>query len=46
MPTLTRRHLLAGSAAAAALSARADLAAAVEPAAGKQAPGIYRYRIG
>ncbi|HWS07188.1 MAG TPA: MBL fold metallo-hydrolase, partial [Xanthobacteraceae bacterium] len=46
MPTLTRRHLLAGSAAATALAARADPAAAAEPAAGKQAPGIYRYRIG
>jgi glyoxylase-like metal-dependent hydrolase (beta-lactamase superfamily II) len=46
MPTLTRRQLLAGSAAATALAARADLAAAAEPAAGKQAPGIYRYRIG
>jgi glyoxylase-like metal-dependent hydrolase (beta-lactamase superfamily II) len=46
MPKLTRRNLLAGSAAAAALAGRADLAAAAEPAAGKQAPGIYRYRIG
>jgi glyoxylase-like metal-dependent hydrolase (beta-lactamase superfamily II) len=46
MTTLTRRQLLAGSAAATALAARADLAAAAEPAAGKQAPGIYRYRIG
>src|SRR6185503_2081983 len=46
MPSLTRRDLLAGSAAAAAFASRADLAAAAEPAAGKQAPGIYRYRIG
>ena len=46
MPTLTRRNLLAGSAAAAAFASQADLAAAVEPAAAKQAPGIYRYKIG
>jgi len=46
MPTLTRRNLLAGSAAAAAFASRADLAAAAEPAAAKQAPGIYRYKIG
>jgi glyoxylase-like metal-dependent hydrolase (beta-lactamase superfamily II) len=46
MPTLTRRNLLAGSAAAAAFASQADLAAAAEPAAAKQAPGIYRYKIG
>jgi len=46
MPTLTRRNLLAGSAAAAAFAARADLATAAEPAAGKQSPGVYRYKIG
>jgi glyoxylase-like metal-dependent hydrolase (beta-lactamase superfamily II) len=45
MPTLTRRNLLAGSAAA-AFASQADLAAAAEPAAAKQAPGIYRYKIG
>jgi glyoxylase-like metal-dependent hydrolase (beta-lactamase superfamily II) len=46
MPTLTRRNLLAGSAAAAAFASQADLTAAAEPAAAKQAPGIYRYKIG
>ena len=45
MPTLTRRTLLAGSAAA-ALVAGADPAAAAAPLAGKQTPGIYRYKIG
>src|ERR1700683_3785144 len=45
MPTLTRRALLAGSALA-ALSARPDPAAAEAPPAGKQTPGIYRYKIG
>ncbi|HML07086.1 MAG TPA: MBL fold metallo-hydrolase [Xanthobacteraceae bacterium] len=45
MPKLTRRTLLAGSAAA-ALAADGDPAAALAPAAGRQAPGIYRYRIG
>jgi glyoxylase-like metal-dependent hydrolase (beta-lactamase superfamily II) len=45
MPILTRRSLLAGSAAA-ALCAGADPAAAVAPAAGTQAPGVYRYKIG
>jgi glyoxylase-like metal-dependent hydrolase (beta-lactamase superfamily II) len=45
MPSLTRRTLLAGSALA-ALSARANPATAATPPAGKQTPGIYRYRIG
>ncbi len=45
MPSLTRRTLLAGSAAA-ALVAGANPAAAVAPPSGKQAPGIYRYKIG
>jgi glyoxylase-like metal-dependent hydrolase (beta-lactamase superfamily II) len=45
MPILTRRSLLAGSAVA-ALCAGADPAAAVAPAAGTQAPGVYRYKIG
>ena len=45
MPTLTRRSLLAGSAAA-ALVAGAEPAAAAAPPAGKQAPGLYRYKIG
>src|ERR1700685_147443 len=44
-PMLTRRTLLAGSAAA-ALAAGADPAAAAAPPADKQAPGIYRYKIG
>ena len=42
---LTRRSLLAGSAVA-ALVAGADPAAAAAPPADKQAPGIYRYKIG
>jgi glyoxylase-like metal-dependent hydrolase (beta-lactamase superfamily II) len=45
MSNLTRRSLLAGSAAA-ALAAGADTAAAEAPPDGKQAPGIYRYKIG
>ena len=40
---LTRRTLLAGSAA---LVAGADPAAAAAPPADKQAPGLYRYKIG
>ena len=40
---LTRRSLLAGSAA---LVAGADPAAAAAPPADKQAPGLYRYKIG
>jgi len=40
---LTRRSLLAGSAA---LVAGADSAAAAAPPADRQAPGIYRYKIG
>ena len=42
---LTRRSLVAGSAAA-ALAAGANPAAAAAPPADKQAPGLYRYRIG
>src|SRR5580704_3410330 len=42
-PMLTRRSLLAGSAA---LVAGTDSAAAAAPPADKQAPGIYRYKIG
>ncbi len=45
MALLTRRTLLAGSAVA-ALSGSAQPAAAVAPAAGKEVPGVYRYRIG
>ena len=45
MPILSRRTLLAGSAAA-ALGAPAGPAAAEAPAAGSAAPGIFRYKIG
>ena len=45
MPIVTRRTLLTGSAAA-AFTAGAGPAAAAAPPAGKQTPGIYRYRIG
>ena len=45
MPTVTRRGLLAGSAAA-VLAARAAPAAAAAPPAGRQTPGVYRYKIG
>ena len=44
MTALTRRSLLAGSAAAAALPAAPAIAAA--PAAGVQSPGVYRQKIG
>jgi glyoxylase-like metal-dependent hydrolase (beta-lactamase superfamily II) len=45
MPNLTRRTLLAGSAAS-ALGAGAVPAAATAPLVGKQSSGIYRYKIG
>jgi glyoxylase-like metal-dependent hydrolase (beta-lactamase superfamily II) len=45
MPTVSRRVFLAGSALA-ALSASADPAAAAAPSADREAPGIYRYKIG
>ncbi len=45
MPTVTRRGLLAGSAAA-VLAARAAPAAAAAPPAGRQTAGVYRYKIG
>jgi glyoxylase-like metal-dependent hydrolase (beta-lactamase superfamily II) len=45
MPTLTRRSLLAGTATT-ALLAGAEPAAAEAPQAGKQTPGVYRYKIG
>jgi glyoxylase-like metal-dependent hydrolase (beta-lactamase superfamily II) len=45
MTVLTRRTVLAGSTAA-ALAQRADPVAAAARPAGRQAPGIYRYRIG
>lgn len=47
MHDITRRHLLAGSAAAAALPLAASLPTkAAAPAASKQAPGVYRYKVG
>jgi len=46
MPTaITRRGLLAGSAAA-AFGASAAAAVAAAPPSGKQTPGVYRYEIG
>ncbi len=45
MTIVTRRTLLAGSAAA-ALAMGADPAAAAAPPSDKQTPGIYRYKIG
>jgi glyoxylase-like metal-dependent hydrolase (beta-lactamase superfamily II) len=45
MPIVTRRALIAGSAMT-ALAAGADVAEAAAPPAGREAPGIYRYRIG
>lgn len=44
MTELTRRHLLAGTAAAAFVPLQPAFAAA--PFAGKQAAGIYRYKVG
>jgi len=46
MTALTRRGLLASSAAIAAGSLVAPAAHAVAPASGKQAPGFYRYKVG
>jgi glyoxylase-like metal-dependent hydrolase (beta-lactamase superfamily II) len=49
MTDLTRRHLLAGAAAAGAatmLPPLAPPARAAVPAAGAQAPGFYRYKVG
>ncbi len=45
MPALTRRTLLAGPAVA-AIAGGTDPAAATTPPADKQAPAIYRYKIG
>jgi glyoxylase-like metal-dependent hydrolase (beta-lactamase superfamily II) len=45
MSSVTRRTFLSGSALG-ALALRNDPAAAAAPSAGKEAPGIYRYRIG
>src|SRR5260370_12497805 len=49
MPKVTRRTMLAGTAAAAVvMSARMTVtpARAAAPATGKQAPGFYRYKVG
>jgi glyoxylase-like metal-dependent hydrolase (beta-lactamase superfamily II) len=47
MAELSRRTLLAGTAAATlGAAAGASPASAATPAAGKQAPGIYRYKVG
>jgi glyoxylase-like metal-dependent hydrolase (beta-lactamase superfamily II) len=50
MTELSRRHLLAGAAAAGAATALTSLGAlparAAVPAAGAQAPGFYRYKVG
>ena len=47
MTSLTRRNLLAGTAAAAAFTIAPSTGAhAAAPAAGKQAPGFYRYKVG
>jgi glyoxylase-like metal-dependent hydrolase (beta-lactamase superfamily II) len=46
MTHLTRRSLLAGSAAAALGTMAAAPARAAAPPAGKQAPGFYRYTVG
>jgi glyoxylase-like metal-dependent hydrolase (beta-lactamase superfamily II) len=45
MSSVTRRRFLSGSALG-ALALRADPAAAAAPSVGKEAPGIYRYKIG
>ena len=44
MTELTRRNMLAGTTAAAALATTPTYGAA--PASGKQGPGVYRYKIG
>src|SRR5260370_13639992 len=50
MIDLSRRHLLAGAAAAGAATALTPFAAltarAAVPASGAQAPGFYRYKVG
>ena len=45
MMQLTRRHLIVGAAAATALPLVSTVKAAAPPV-GKQAPGIYRYKVG
>src|SRR5437660_4275471 len=46
MTQINRRTLLAGSALAAATAAMPAPALAKAPPAGKQAPGVYRYKLG
>src|SRR5262245_16499114 len=46
MTELSRRTLLAGTAAIAAATTGAQSARAAAPTAGKQAPGFYRYKVG
>jgi hypothetical protein len=46
MTALTRRTLLAGTAAAIAAPLAPTLTHAAAPQAGKQAPGFYRYKVG
>ena len=46
MTQITRRSLLAGTAAAGAALSFGAPARAAAPAAGKQAPGFYRYKVG
>src|SRR5689334_17285899 len=46
MTALTRRSLLAGAALAGATATLPQSAQAAAPAAGKQAPAFYRYKVG
>jgi glyoxylase-like metal-dependent hydrolase (beta-lactamase superfamily II) len=46
MIQLTRRNMLAGAAATAALGAAPQFAHAAAPLAGKQGPSFYRYKVG
>ena len=46
MTALTRRHLLGGAAATGALALTHSPGQAAAPASGKQAAGIYRYKVG
>jgi glyoxylase-like metal-dependent hydrolase (beta-lactamase superfamily II) len=46
MTELNRRHLMAGTAAAGLAAALPAIGHAAAPAAGKQAPGFYRYKVG
>ncbi|PZQ16927.1 MAG: MBL fold metallo-hydrolase [Ancylobacter novellus] len=46
MTIVSRRTILAGAGAAASLPFAAGGAEAVAPAAGRQSPGVYRYKVG